>query len=173
MRPSDRWSLLFLSVSLLSVSSGVAAQSWVVLPDSGNHVRVQTSDGSLHEGRLVAANPDAVTFLPRGTRGATSTPSSVPMSEIEQVWVRRGSVGRGFAIGAIAGGVVGAVGVGQSCSGSMDCDVFYLIGALGGALGGGLLGALVGAAARSWELTYSASPGPSGPLGGLVVRIPY
>jgi hypothetical protein len=181
MGRSSRWPVPCLSLALLlGVSSGVMAQAPVTLPDAGSHLRIQTSDGAMYEGRLIASGLDSLRIEPRASRSSSASASSgFAVSELEEVWVRRSRVGKGAGIGAVVGGIGGGFFVGWLCA-ELDSDPAFNScagpvagGVLVGGLGGAVLGALFGAAASSWKLTYSASPGSSGPSGGLVVRIPH
>lgn len=104
-------------------------------------------------GDPLAAGAD--TLPPRAVR--------VPVDAMERLWVKVGSTDRGAAWGALAGGVLGAVGgyvIDRASCDRQEGDCIFdgftagAVTGLGGALAGAGLGALVGKAFPRWRLWF-------------------
>ena len=87
----------------------------------------------------------------------------VPVDAMERLWVKVGSSDRGAAVGAVAGGVLGAVGgylIDTASCDRQEGDCIFdgfqagAVTGLGGALAGAGLGALVGKAFPRWRLWF-------------------
>ena len=130
-------------------------------PDTaGRTVRVPAADTSAKGARPgpIDEEPFAV---PEDTLPARAV--RVPVDAMERLWVEVGSSGRGAVLGAITGGVLGALGGYLADTASCDrqegsCiysgfDAAVVTG-IGGAMAGAALGALVGKAFPRWRVWF-------------------
>ena len=124
--------------------------------EAGQRVRLQVEQLGRVEGRFLMADEEAMTF-------AEGEPIGLP--DINRLWVRRRSTGKGARIGALVGGAVGIVfGIWMAREVS-HCDAYEpepciptaAGAALGGVVfgaGGTVLGAGIGFAIPTWRLRF-------------------
>jgi hypothetical protein len=148
-------------IALLCLSSAAARAQATDLPPAGARVRVRSpaiADGALI-GRVVSWRGDTLRLLPQ-RRVDTVLVSLLNVTRLEvsrarrRPWLKYGVLGfaAGAALGAIAGGIVGAL---EDCEGLSECGPGFTAGALGivGSMAGSIVGLAVGATRRldQWE----------------------
>jgi hypothetical protein len=154
-----------LAVVLLTLPLPVFASGGGATMQPGARVRVTVSEA--HErtlvGTLESLKDEGLVLQVDGR------PLTIPVESIRRVEVSRGrrASARWTALGAVAGGTVGALGAGclankddygVLCAGQDDTK--YLIGGLVGGLAGGALGAWLGRDAK-WDRVDLQRPGSS------------
>ena len=121
----------------------------------GSEIRVAMNDSLRVTGRLNFFEPDTLQLQ--------NPIQSIPITQVDSLWVKGNEIGRISLIFGILGGVVGA-GIGYSyCHWSRaelaDPEPAYDC-AIGGGLVGGLVGALlgvgIGMVTPAWHLRYTA-----------------
>ena len=117
-------------------------------------LRVQVAEaGTLLEGRFGGAAEGQLDLF----TGVEER--RLPVGEIERLWTRGNSAGRGAWIGALGGLVLGAAygaAISEVTCAESSCTTLGLMAAIGGmgAAGGAAVGALVGLAIPSWRLRF-------------------
>jgi len=151
----DRTITGLLACALIAPVSGGYAQR---IPDSllrlkvGATLRVETASRGRIDGRLIRTAGDTL-FL-----SAQQPEMVVAMPDLRGLWER----GRATKTGALAGGLIGAAGmgtVGGVFCGGIDgtCNNRggnIVLGAVIGAAGGALIGGVIGAAIPKWHRRY-------------------
>lgn len=121
----------------------------------GQRLRVSTVLGQQREGVFVGYEPPDLQI----TAGTALT--TIPLADVERLWVRGRGTKTGAVIGTLAGTVIGAAWglfIGEVICGGPDCQantahavlVFGLVGGGGGAA----LGALIGLAVPKWHQRF-------------------
>ncbi|SET63080.1 hypothetical protein [Stigmatella erecta] len=121
----------------------------------GDPVRVRTEGGTV-DGRLLEIGTEALT-LDVGASRLLQEP--LPLSGVQELFVRGRHTGTGAAIGATAGGLAGAfLGMFFCLFGEYStvnsCAPASVLSALGGGAVGGGLGAFFGSLIFSWDRVY-------------------
>jgi hypothetical protein len=75
--------------------------------DSGARIRVVTSDRRVFNGRYVRLENESLSLFSAARRDA----STIPLAQLDTLWVRGRDHRRGVFLGALIGGVLGAGGV--------------------------------------------------------------
>ncbi|TFG47267.1 MAG: hypothetical protein E4H38_08500 [Gemmatimonadales bacterium] len=123
---------------------------------AGQQVRIEVARVGRVEGRLVIADDSALTL------DRSAGPVQVRLLDIERLWVRGHSAGKGATIGAVVGVLAGVAGglllstVACEPVDGGDCtaaEVAVVTGVLGGA-GGAIVGAGIGLAIPVWRLRF-------------------
>ncbi|MFQ5636971.1 MAG: hypothetical protein ACE5IR_03120 [bacterium] len=124
---------------------------------TGSRIRLKATNSDLLDAKFLRSEDDQIIVsIDRAER-------SVPVADIEAIWLRLGSAGSGAKWGAISFGVLGILsgvtldGLCRNLDESEDpegCPQFIFIGGLAGAAGGALLGAAIGAATQRWSQIY-------------------
>jgi hypothetical protein len=70
-------------------------------------IRVATSDRGVIEGRYTRVESESLVLYSVGSRHA----ARIPLAQIDTLWIRTRDHGKGFFMGALIGGAVGASGV--------------------------------------------------------------
>ena len=152
--------LLILAASPASVSAqSTDRETAVEAVKAGELVRLDVVRIGRMEGPFLATNDSTFTLTRNGE------PAQVQLGDIERLWVRGRSTGKGARIGALVGGVLGiafGIWVAKTFSICGDYEDEPCVPTLGGAAvgglvggaGGGLLGAGIGFAIPTWRLRF-------------------
>lgn len=158
--------ILMLMVGLV-LSGPVVAQGTPRILAPGDHVRLRLAPATDVEGMYVASTADSIQVRTggEGVAGSAFARSAVLRVDVGERGSRMSGVGKGIAIGAITGGMVGFLATREdTCGGDATCDPLATVGraliTLGGAVMGSIVGGLAGAAVPpGWEWHAAAVPG--------------
>ena len=96
------------TVPTVSSFSNDARKAGVVSKlSAGARILVATSDGSVFEGRYTRLESQSLMLSSVGRPDAPG----IPLSQIDTLWVRIRNHSQGFFVGALTGGLIGAVGI--------------------------------------------------------------
>lgn len=120
----------------------------------GQTVRLHSQTGQRVEGRFSVYNPDP------GVVQLKMRDTTISLSMIDSIWVRKTGAKTGAFIGALVVGLPSALILSSLCSGLSETGECGQPGAvvgltLAGAAGGALLGAAIGSASSHWQLRYA------------------
>jgi hypothetical protein len=122
---------------------------------TGSTIRVATSDRVAFEGRFARVEGESLVLYSAAGRDA----SRIPLGQIDTLWIRGRDPGKGFFIGALVGGALGAGGVallayGVTHSTGEHCNCGTVVAGTVGvsALLGGVVGAAIGW--PNWRLQW-------------------
>jgi hypothetical protein len=122
---------------------------------SGEIIIVQRSNAVEVRGKFISLSDEAL-MLERGRE----LRDRIPVSEVVQVWRRKGSgAGAGAGYGAIVGALMfGGIGAAAETTAEYSTKDNVVLGALFGAMMGSLIGGLVGSASDARELVFQGPP---------------